>query len=283
MSAMNTPEFVFFVNDVLCFPFLVTFTMAMCALVLVFLVLVRGMWCKHHLSLGEMVNPVLDGAGEWVSRVFKDQVYGVFKMFSLGWLFGWWTAAFVCDMLSFFSNFLYVVVLLHFEKAELASEGIRHFVESGEIEEVKLNTCCDLHETPRCGSSGFPVCSPRFGMRFHARCLGMDAQGTLEFWSESNLAKETGVCERTQVDGQFRKVQAGVLVLLVLRLGDLAHVVSSCLLVTVWLESTIAFFPEFPNSQSESNLVKNLESVNARKWMVEFEKFLFVILLVRQP
>ena len=79
MSAMFTPEFVAFVNDVLCFPFPVTFTMAMCALVLVFMVLVRGMRCKHHLSLGEMVNPVLDDAGEWVSRVFKDQVYGVFQ------------------------------------------------------------------------------------------------------------------------------------------------------------------------------------------------------------
>ena len=39
----------------------------------------------------------------------------------------------------------------------------------------------------------------------------MDAQGTLESWSESNLAKETGDCERAQVDGRFREVQAGVL------------------------------------------------------------------------
>ena len=63
-------------------------------------------------------------------------------------------------------------------------------------------------------------------MRAHSRCVDVVPQGTLESSSESNLAKETGVCERTQVDGQFRKVQARVLVLLVLRLGDLAHVVS---------------------------------------------------------
>ena len=35
----------------------------------------------HHLFLGEWVNPVLGNAGEWVSRVFKDQVYGAFKLF----------------------------------------------------------------------------------------------------------------------------------------------------------------------------------------------------------
>ena len=50
----------------------------------------------------------------------------------------------------------------------------------------------------------------------------MDAQGTLVSWSESNLAKETGVCERTQVDGRFRRVQAGVLVLLVRQRGRLS-------------------------------------------------------------
>ena len=49
MSAMVTPEFVVLVNDILLVPFLVTFTMAKCALVvLVFLVLV----CKHYLFLG---------------------------------------------------------------------------------------------------------------------------------------------------------------------------------------------------------------------------------------
>ena len=50
-----------------------------------------------------------------------------------------------------------------------------------------------------------------FGMRVHSRCLALVAQGILESWSESYLAKETRVCERTQVDGQFRKLQAAVL------------------------------------------------------------------------
>ena len=127
--------------------------------------------------------------------------------------------------MSFSSKCLYVVVLLHIEEVDFALEGIRQFFVDGEIEDVKLNTFCEMHDTPRYGSSGFPVCVPRFALRVHARCLGMDALGTLESWSESNSAKETGVCERTQVDGQFRKDQAGVLVLLVLRPGDLAHVV----------------------------------------------------------
>ena len=47
----------------------------------------------------------------------------------------------------------------------------------------------------------------------------MDARGTLVSWFESNLAKETGVFERAQVDGRFRKVQAGVLVLLLRQRG----------------------------------------------------------------
>ena len=159
--------------------------------------------------------------GMCVSRVFKDQVYGAFNLFSLIWLFGLRTAATVSDILIFFSNYLYVVVLVHFVKAELALEGIRQFHVAGEIEEIKLDTFCDLHEslrfgslclprdcwsgklnafcylheTPRYGSSGFPVCLPRFGMRVHSRCLDWVAHGTLVSWSESCLAQETRVCE----------------------------------------------------------------------------------------
>ena len=48
----------------------------------------------------------------------------------------------------------------------------------------------------------------------------------------------------------------------------------SCLLVTAWLGRPIAVFSVFLISQFESNLVKNLESGNARKWMVEFEKIM---------
>ena len=73
-----------------------------------------------------------------------------------------------------------VVSLLHFVKDEFASEGIRQFFVDGEIEEVKLNTFCDLHETPRYGSSGFPVCLPRFALRVHSRCLDLVAQ---ELWN----------------------------------------------------------------------------------------------------
>ena len=115
------------------------------------------------------------------------------------------------EILSFSSKCLYVVVLFHFEKAELALEGIRQFYVAGEIGAMKLDTFSDLHVTLRFGSSGFPCCWPRFDMRVHSRYLEMDAQGTLEYWSESNLAKK-------------------------------------------------------------------LESVNARKWMTDFEKFKLVCL-----
>ena len=95
-----------------------------------------------------MVNPILGDAGEWVSRVLKDQVFGVFKMFSLNWLFGSWTVDFASEILSFSSKCLNVVVLLHFEKAEFALEGTRHCFDACGIEEVKLNAFCDMHETP---------------------------------------------------------------------------------------------------------------------------------------
>ena len=119
--------------------------------------------------------------------------------------------------LGFSSEILCAVVLFHFEKAQLALEGIRQFHVDGEIEEMKLDTFCDLHVTPRLGSSGFLVCWPRFGMRVHSRYLGIDAQGTPESWSEWNLAKKLA-----HVDHRFLKVQAGVLVLLLRQRGRLS-------------------------------------------------------------
>ena len=118
MSAMITPEFVVLVNDVWLVPFLVTFTMTKCALVLVFPVLVCFICCMHHLFVGELFNPVLGDVGMCVSRVFKDQVYGAFKLFSLIWLVCLCAAAIASEILGFSSNFLCVVVLLHFETAE---------------------------------------------------------------------------------------------------------------------------------------------------------------------
>ena len=112
------------------------------------------------------------------------------------------------------------------QKAEFAFEGIRQFFVDGEMEEVKLNTFCVMHETPRYGSSGFPVRLLRFALRVHARVSEWLLRELWNLVLSRTWQKETGVCERTQVDGQFRKVQAGVLVLLVLRPGDLAHVVS---------------------------------------------------------
>ena len=53
----------------------------------------------------------------------------------------------------------------------------------------------------------------------------------------------------------------------------------SCLLVTAWFDRSIAFLSVFRNSQFESHLVENLESVNARKRMIEFGK---LGLLLRQ-
>ena len=41
-------------------------------------------------------------------------------------------------------------------------------------------------------------------------------------WSDSNLAQKPGVCERTQVDGRFREVQVGVLVLWLRQRGRLS-------------------------------------------------------------
>ena len=77
------------------------------------------------------------------------------------------------DILSFFSNYLYVSVLL-FVQAELTLEGIRQFHVAVELEKRKLDTSCDLQETRRVGSLGFPpVCWSRFGLRANSRFLGM--------------------------------------------------------------------------------------------------------------
>ena len=136
------------------------------------------------------------------------------RCFSLDWLFGLWTVDIVSTILSFLSNCLYVVVLLHLVKAELTQEGLRHFCAAVEIVERNLDPFCDLHETRRVVSRGIP----------------------------------------------------------------------SCLLVTVWLERSIAFFSVFLFSKSVSNLAGKLESVNARKLMTKFEtlKLLCSFLLRRQ-
>ena len=108
-----------------------------------------------------MVNPVLGDAGEWVSRVFKDQVLRRIPQFGC-LVSGLWISR--QRFLSVSSKCMYVVVLLHFENAEFALEGIRQFFVAGEIEEVKLNAFCDMRETPWYCSSGFPVGLPLFGI-----------------------------------------------------------------------------------------------------------------------
>ena len=114
--------------------------------------------------------------------------------------FVWWAAAFASEISGFSSKFLCAVVLLHFEKAGLALEGIRQFHVAVEIEERKLNTFCDLHETRRVGSSGFPVCWSRFGLRAHSRYLGMVAQGTLISLPESSMAKNLVSVGRIRIE-----------------------------------------------------------------------------------
>ena len=101
MSAMITPVFLVPDNDVVRVPFLVTFTMANCALVLVFLVLVCVMWCKHHLFLGELVNPVHGDEGEWVR--LQGSGLRCIQVVFLYLLIGLWTAAIASEILSFSS------------------------------------------------------------------------------------------------------------------------------------------------------------------------------------
>ena len=115
--------------------------------------------------------------------------------------FVWWAAAFASEISGFSSKFLCAVVLLHFEKAGLALEGIRQFHVAVEIEKRKLDTFCDLRETRRVGSLGFPpVCWSRFGLRAHSRYLGMVAQGTLISLPESNMAKNLVSVGRIRIE-----------------------------------------------------------------------------------
>ena len=88
--------------------------------------------------------------------------------------------------------------------------------------------------------------------------------------SESNLAKETGVCEPHASgwsNSESTSWSACSFVASTRRFG------SRCIPPVCWSRLGIAFFSVFRISQSESNLAENLESVNARKWMVEFGKY----------
>ena len=121
-------------------------------------------------------------AGELVSLGFKDQFFGTFKtLLPIGQVC-LLSATIAPEMLGLTTKCLRVVVLFPVEKAEPTLEGIRQFYVATEKEEWKLGTLCDRFETRRVDSLGIPpVCLSRFGLRVHARCLGMDAQGTLEF------------------------------------------------------------------------------------------------------
>ena len=117
MSAMITSEFVVLVNNVFARPFPCHLHNGQVRIS----VGVPGFGVASVTCfLGVFVNPVLGDVGMCVSRVFKDQVYGAFELLFFNWLFGWWTVATVSDILSFFSKYLYVVVLVHFVKAEFA-------------------------------------------------------------------------------------------------------------------------------------------------------------------
>ena len=108
-------------------------------------------------------------------------------------------------------------------KAELTLEGIRQFHVAVELEKRKLDTFCDLHETRRVGSLGFPpVCWSRFGLRAHSRFLGMFGQGTLISRSESNLAKNLESVNGRKWMVEFEKFKLGVLGLLLRQRGRLS-------------------------------------------------------------
>ena len=169
-------------------------------------------------------------------------------MFSLNWLFGFWTVDIASEILSFSSKCLYVVVLLHFEKAEFALEGIRQFFVAGEMEEMKWNAFCDVHETPWYGSLCIPRdCWSRFGCRDLPLFLGMDAQGTLESWSGSNLAKKPESVNARKWMVNFAKFKLECLYFWCLDSAIWLTWYPSCLLVTVWLERSrvLRVIPDF--------------------------------------
>ena len=109
---------------------------------------------------------------------------------------------------------LRVVVLFLVEKFELSLESIFQFFGAIEKEEWNLDTFCDPFETRRVGSLGVPpVCWSRFGMSGHSRYLGMDAQGTLKSWFESNMAKDLESANACRWMTDVGNVQAVVLFL----------------------------------------------------------------------
>ena len=236
------------------------FTMSKCALLLESRVLVHGMFCKRHLSLGYTLVLFQGEAGEWMSRGFKNQFFGTFETFTVAGQACLLSAMIVSEFVGLATVILRFPFLVLFEKAELSLGGIRQFYVGLELEERNLNTFCDLHESQRFGSPCIPRdCWSRFGCRGPPFSLRMVAQGILGSWSESNLAKNLESVNARQWMVEFEKFKLGSLDLWCFDSAIWLTWYPSCLLVTVWLGRSIALYSVFLFSWSESNLAKKLE------------------------
>jgi len=102
---------------------------------------------KRNLRVDDLITFVLDEADEMLSRVFKDQIYDIFKTLPPNVQVCLFSATMAPEILDLTTKFMRDAVRILVKKDELTLEGIRQFYVAIEKEEWKLDTLCDLYET----------------------------------------------------------------------------------------------------------------------------------------
>lgn len=89
---------------------------------------------------------VLDEADEMLSRGFKDQIHGLFKMVPSDVQVVLLSATMPSEVLEVTKKFMMDPIKILIKKDELTLEGIRQFYIFIQKEEWKFETLCDLYE-----------------------------------------------------------------------------------------------------------------------------------------
>ena len=180
---------------------------------------ISGFGARHVLQASLVFGKILvlfqgdaGESGEWMSRGFKNQLYGTFKTLHLTGQACLLSAMIAPVFVGLATDILRVPLLVLFEKAEFVIWRYPSVLCRCRVEEWKLDTFCDLHESQRFGSLCIPRdCWSRFGCRGLPLSLGMVVYGTLESWSESNLAKKLESVNERKWIVDFEKFKLGCL------------------------------------------------------------------------
>jgi len=108
---------------------------------------VFDMISKRHLRVDGLHILVLDEMDEMLSRMFKDQIYDIFKTLPPNVQVCGFSSTFDPEVLALTEKFMRDSVrVLISDRSMLLLEGVRQFYVAIEKEEWKLDTLCDLYE-----------------------------------------------------------------------------------------------------------------------------------------